>query len=89
MMRFKIRFTLGDGRQIVREAKAGDMFYGDDILHSPLNIGDPDASGILVEMKQPAAGLDHQHHPLPPRPGGVAAFEWSYSFGMGGGPGGM
>jgi quinol monooxygenase YgiN/quercetin dioxygenase-like cupin family protein len=50
---FKIRFTLGDGRVIVREAKAGDVFYGDDILHSPLNIGDTDASGILVEMKKP------------------------------------
>ena len=50
---FKIRFTLGDGSTIVREAKAGDVFYGGDILHAPLNIGDTDASGILVEMKQP------------------------------------
>ena len=35
----------------MREAKAGDVFYGEAIRHSPLNIGDSDARGILVEMK--------------------------------------
>ena len=52
---FKIRFTLGDGRVVVREAKAGDVFFGEAIRHSPLNIGETDARGILVEMKMSAA----------------------------------
>jgi len=52
---FKIRFTFPDGRTIVREAKAGDVLYGEAVTHSPLNIGDTDARGIIVEMKVPAA----------------------------------
>jgi quinol monooxygenase YgiN len=52
---FKIRFRFPDGTERIREAKAGDVFYGEAVIHSPLNIGDTDASGILVEMKpQPA-----------------------------------
>ncbi len=53
---FKIRFTFPDGRTLIREAKAGDVLYGDAVTHSPLNIGDTDAEGILVEMKTPAGG---------------------------------
>jgi quinol monooxygenase YgiN/quercetin dioxygenase-like cupin family protein len=49
---FKIRFTLDDGRVVVREAKAGDVFYGEALSHSPQNVGDTDARGILVEMKR-------------------------------------
>ncbi|MCI0404162.1 MAG: antibiotic biosynthesis monooxygenase, partial [Acidobacteria bacterium] len=45
-----------DGRTLIREAKAGDVLYGDAVTHSPLNIGDTDAEGILVEMKTPAGG---------------------------------
>jgi quinol monooxygenase YgiN/quercetin dioxygenase-like cupin family protein len=48
---FKIRFTLPDGSTVVRETKTGDVFYGDAIIHSPENIGDTDARGLLIEMK--------------------------------------
>ncbi len=48
---FKIRFTFADGSSKIREGKAGDVFYSDAINHSPENIGDTDAHGILVEMK--------------------------------------
>ncbi|HSC78410.1 MAG TPA: antibiotic biosynthesis monooxygenase [Candidatus Acidoferrales bacterium] len=53
---FKIRFRFPDGTERIREPKAGDVFYGDAVTHSPLNIGDTDAEGILIEMKGPAAG---------------------------------
>lgn len=52
---FKIKFTFPDGTTRVREAKAGDVLYGEAVTHSPLNIGDTDARGILVEMKPPPA----------------------------------
>lgn len=48
---FKIRFTLADGRTVVRETKAGDVLYSDAIIHASENIGDSDAHGILVELK--------------------------------------
>jgi quinol monooxygenase YgiN/quercetin dioxygenase-like cupin family protein len=48
---FKIRFTFPDGTTKIREAKAGDVLFGEEMTHSPLNIGDTDARGILVEMK--------------------------------------
>ncbi len=52
---FKIKFTFPGGTEQVREAKVGDVFYGDAVTHSPLNIGDTDAEGILVEMKGQAS----------------------------------
>lgn len=52
---FKIRFRFPDGTERIREAKAGDVLYGEAVTHSPLNIGDTDAMGILVEMKTPLA----------------------------------
>ncbi len=52
---FKIRFRFPDGSERIREAKAGDVLYGEAVTHSPLNIGDTDAMGILVEMKNPPA----------------------------------
>ncbi|MCI0602912.1 antibiotic biosynthesis monooxygenase [bacterium] len=48
---FKIRFTFPDGRTAIREAKAGDVLYSDAVTHSPLNIGETDAHGLLIEMK--------------------------------------
>jgi quinol monooxygenase YgiN len=50
---FKIRFTFPDGTTRIREAKAGDVLFGEAVTHSPLNIGDTDAHGILVELKTP------------------------------------
>jgi quinol monooxygenase YgiN/quercetin dioxygenase-like cupin family protein len=51
---FKIRFTFPDGTTRIREAKAGEVFYGDALTHASENIGDTDAHGLLIEMKQAA-----------------------------------
>ena len=48
---FRIRFTFPDGSTRIREAKAGDVFYGDALTHASENIGDTDAHGLLIEMK--------------------------------------
>ena len=48
---FKIRFTFPDGSTKIREAKAGEVFYGDALTHASENIGDTDAHGLLIEMK--------------------------------------
>ena len=53
---FKIRFSFPDGTTRIREAKAGDVFFGEAVIHASENIGDTDAHGILVEMKMPAKG---------------------------------
>ena len=50
---FKIRFTFPDGKTAIREAKAGDVLFGEAVVHSPVNVGDTDAHGILVELKSP------------------------------------
>ncbi|MCG3158468.1 MAG: hypothetical protein DKINENOH_05112 [bacterium] len=49
---FKIRFTFPDGRTVVRETKAGDVLFSEAVTHSPVNIGDSDAHGIMVELKE-------------------------------------
>lgn len=51
---FKIRFTFPDGSMRIREAKAGEIFFGEALVHASENIGDTDARGILVEMKPQA-----------------------------------
>jgi quinol monooxygenase YgiN/quercetin dioxygenase-like cupin family protein len=51
---FKVRFTLPDGLTRIRETKTGDVLYSDAVTHSPVNIGDTDAHGILVELKSAA-----------------------------------
>jgi quinol monooxygenase YgiN/quercetin dioxygenase-like cupin family protein len=48
---FKIRFTFPDGTTRIRETKAGEVLYSDAVMHSPENIGDTDAHGILVELR--------------------------------------
>lgn len=48
---FKIRFTFQDGTTRIRETKAGDVFYGEPLVHASENIGDSDAHGLLIEMK--------------------------------------
>jgi beta-alanine degradation protein BauB len=48
---FKIRFSFPDGTMKICEAKAGDVFYGEPLIHASENIGDTDARGILIEMK--------------------------------------
>jgi hypothetical protein len=52
---FKIRFRLPDGKTALREAHVGDVGYSSEaVIHSPTNIGDTDAHGILIEFKQAA-----------------------------------
>jgi quinol monooxygenase YgiN/quercetin dioxygenase-like cupin family protein len=48
---FKIRFTFPDGTTRIREAKAGDVFFGEALTHASENIGDTDAHGLLIELK--------------------------------------
>jgi quinol monooxygenase YgiN/quercetin dioxygenase-like cupin family protein len=57
---FKIRFTFPDGTTKIREAKAGDLFYGDALTHASENIGDTDAHGLLIEMKAAARSLSSE-----------------------------
>jgi len=51
---FKIRFTFRDGTTGIREAKAGELFYGEAVVHASENIGETDAQGLLIEMKSAA-----------------------------------
>ena len=48
---FKIMFRFPDGRTAVRETKAGDVLFSEPVTHSPTNIGDTDAHGLLIELK--------------------------------------
>lgn len=49
---FKIRFKLPDGKTALRDAHPGDVAYSSKpVVHSPENIGDTDAHGILIELK--------------------------------------
>ncbi len=50
---FKIRFTFPDGTTRIREARAGEVLYSEAVMHSPENIGETDARGILVELRTP------------------------------------
>ncbi len=52
---FMIRFRFPDGRTGMRETRAGEVLYSEAVTHSPVNVGDTDAHGILVELKTPAA----------------------------------
>jgi beta-alanine degradation protein BauB len=52
---FKIRFSFPDGRTGMREVKAGEVLFSEAVIHSPVNIGDTDAHGILIELKSPDA----------------------------------
>ena len=50
---FRISFRFPDGRTGVREVKAGEVLYSEAVTHSPTNIGETDAHGILIELKTP------------------------------------
>jgi len=56
---FKIRFKLPDGTTALRDAHTGDVAYSNKpVIHSPENIGDTDAHGILIELKQHPAAVN-------------------------------
>jgi quercetin dioxygenase-like cupin family protein len=48
---FRIRFSFPDGHTAIRDAHAGDVGYSDAVVHASQNIGDTDAHGILIELK--------------------------------------
>jgi quinol monooxygenase YgiN/quercetin dioxygenase-like cupin family protein len=48
---FKVMFRFPDGKTAIRETKAGDVLFSEAVTHSPVNIGDTDAHGILIELK--------------------------------------
>lgn len=48
---FKVMFKFPDGRTAIRETKAGDVLFSEAVTHSPVNIGDTDAHGLLIELK--------------------------------------
>jgi quinol monooxygenase YgiN/quercetin dioxygenase-like cupin family protein len=48
---FRIEFTLADGRKAMRETKAGEILFSEAVTHSPVNVGQTDAHGILIELK--------------------------------------
>ena len=54
---FRIRFTFPDGSTALRDTQTGDVLFSEEVTHASENIGDTDAHGILVELKQavPAA----------------------------------
>ena len=53
---FKIQFTLPDGATKVREGHPGEVAWSEATKHTPVNVGDSDAHGILIELKTPPPG---------------------------------
>jgi quinol monooxygenase YgiN/quercetin dioxygenase-like cupin family protein len=52
---FRIRFTFPDGSTALRETKTGDVLFSEEVTHASENVGETDAHGILVELKQGTA----------------------------------
>jgi quercetin dioxygenase-like cupin family protein len=50
---FRVEFTFPDGSRALREAETGDVLFSNPVVHSPFNVGDTDAHGILIELKNP------------------------------------
>jgi beta-alanine degradation protein BauB len=48
---FQRQITLPDGKSVVREFKAGDVFFSDAQTHIGENIGSTDTHIIMVELK--------------------------------------
>jgi quercetin dioxygenase-like cupin family protein len=48
---FRIRFTLPDGKTMIRETRDGEVLFSEAVTHASENIGETDAHGILVELK--------------------------------------
>jgi beta-alanine degradation protein BauB len=51
---FKRQLTLGDGRVLVREFKAGDVMYSKGETHLGENVGTTPTQVLMVEIKAPA-----------------------------------
>jgi quercetin dioxygenase-like cupin family protein len=50
---FSIRFTLPDGSTALREGRPHRVAWSDGATHASENIGESDAHGVLVELKEP------------------------------------
>jgi hypothetical protein len=48
---FKRKLVLPDGRELMREFKAGDVMWSDTQTHIGVNVGDTPTRAILIEMK--------------------------------------
>jgi beta-alanine degradation protein BauB len=48
---FKRKITLPDGKALIREFKAGDVFWSDAQTHIGENIGDMPTHVLMIEMK--------------------------------------
>ncbi len=76
----KIRFTLPDGSQRLREARSGDVAYSEPTAHASENIGPAEAHGVLIELRTPAPGaliapalIDADARPPERAPGQITA----------------
>lgn len=49
----KVRVTLPDGRKVVVENKAGDVFWAEAETHTTENVGGAAARALIVEVKAP------------------------------------
>lgn len=67
----KARVTLPDGRTVVVQNKAGDVFWEDAVTHSVENIGGPEARAYMIELKDGPRGPVRPGLKAPPpaRPG--------------------
>lgn len=52
---FKRKLVLPDGRERVREFKAGDVLYSAGETHVGVNVGDTPTQVVIVELKDQAA----------------------------------
>ena len=53
---FKRQLTLGDGKIIKREIKAGDVFWSPAQVHIGENIGVSDTHVLIIELKEKGPG---------------------------------
>jgi quinol monooxygenase YgiN/quercetin dioxygenase-like cupin family protein len=61
---FEIRFTFPDGSTALRKTKTGDVLFSEAVTHASENVGETDAHGLLVELKQAAASTASASAPL-------------------------
>jgi beta-alanine degradation protein BauB len=48
---FKRKLVLPDGKELIREFKAGDVMWSDAQTHIGMNVGDTPTQVIMIEMK--------------------------------------
>ncbi|HKS19115.1 MAG TPA: hypothetical protein VJS63_07895 [Bradyrhizobium sp.] len=48
---FKRKLVLPDGKEVMREFKAGDVMWSDEQTHIGINVGETPTQVIMIEMK--------------------------------------